>query len=104
MLVRNAGLPLEDDDLGLLLPDSQKKICCDQIWQYQQAKNSGDKKSLVVLFFKQDTWEEEQSKSILATKKNQRPTGKRILKNKQDLYSSSELHVTVCYQEEDNSS
>jgi len=46
----------------------KKKICYVQIWKHQKAKNSGDEKSLIVLFFKQDTWEEEQSNPILASK------------------------------------
>lgn len=58
--------------------------------------NSNKPKAWLCCFFKRDTWEEEQSEPILASK--------RSLKNKQDLCSNSELHVAVCYQEEDNSS
>lgn len=44
----------------------------------QEAKSSGDKKSLVVLFFKQHAWEEEQSKSIIASKKGSLQLAKEV--------------------------
>lgn len=63
----------------------------------QEAKSSGDKKSLVVLFFKQHTWEEEQSKSILASKKGSLQLAKevwRITRTCAALLSCMELSAT----------